>query len=208
MRYGRALLALVSGLAAHAGVCPHIDGPRSDFELFAGYSPVSPTLIGTATDRRFVFAGLDYSYLCRDWRHVSLSFTAGLMPAAIVLQPVTVQTYVVVPAATGAFANLVPPHAVYGFGITPVGVTFDFARRRAVHPFIEIGLGIVASTEPIPENEVDATGLNFLVVVGAGARFKRVSLGYKFVHISNAFTTNFNPGLDNGVFYAGYSFVR
>src|SRR5580692_7737145 len=120
MRYGRALLALVSGLAAHAGVCPHIDGPRSDFELFAGYSPVSPTLIGTATDRRFVFAGLDYSYLCTDWKHVSLSFTAGLMPAAIVLQPTTF---------------VAPSHDVYGFGITPVGVTFDFMRRRAVHPF-------------------------------------------------------------------------
>jgi hypothetical protein len=194
MRCSRALLtALTFGIAAHAGVCPHIDGPRSDFQLFAGYSPASLTLIGTATDRRFVFAGLDYSYLCTESQHVSLSFTAGLMPAAIVLQPAT-------------FAA--PPHAVYGFGITPVGVTFDFARRRAVHPFLEIGLGIIASAEPIPENQIDATGLNFLIVVGAGARWKRVSLGYKFVHISNAFTTDFNPGLDNGVIYAGYSFVR
>ena len=193
MRYGWALLTLVTGIAAHAAVCPHIDGPRSDFQLFAGYSPTSLTLIGTATDRRFVFAGLDYSYLCTDWKHVSLSFTAGLMPAAIVLQPTTF---------------VAPSHAVYGFGITPVGVTFDFMRRRAVHPFLEIGLGIIASTEPIPENQIDATGLNFLIVVGAGARWKRVSLGYKFVHISNAFSTNFNPGLDNGVIYAGYSFVR
>jgi hypothetical protein len=204
MRLGSALLALAFGTgAARAAICPHVDGPRNDFELFAGYSPVSPTLIGTEPDRRFVLAGLNYSYLCNEWKHVSLSFTAGVMPAAIVLQPATVEQF----PFTG-LVKLMPPHAVYGFGITPVGVTFDFARRRTVHPFVEIGLGIIASTEPIPENQIDATGLNFLVVVGAGARWKRVSLGYKFVHISNAFTTSFNPGLDNGVFYAGYSLVR
>jgi hypothetical protein len=208
MRCRRApLIALVFGFSAQAGICPHLNGPRSEFELFAGYSPASPTLIGTEPDRRFVFAGLDYSYLCREWKHVSFSITAGAMPAAIVLQPATVGP-VFPPIAAPVAAKLVPPHAVYGFGITPVGATFDFAGRRTLHPFFEFGLGIIASSEPIPENQIDATGLNFLIVVGGGARWKRVSLGYKFVHISNAFTTNFNPGLDNGVIYAGYSLVR
>jgi Lipid A 3-O-deacylase (PagL) len=173
--------------SAQAAICPHVDGPRSDFQFFAGYSPESLTLIGTVADREFVFAGLTYSYLCKSWNHASVSFTTGAMPAAIVVEP---------------------SHAVYGFGITPVGATFHFAPRHTVHPFLEIGLGVIASTEPIPINALDATGLNFLVVAGAGARWKNLSFGYKFVHISNAFTTDFNPGLDNGVFYAGYSLVR
>lgn len=182
------LAALAATLPlAHAALCPHLDGPRSDFQFFAGYSPTSLTLIGTTNDREFVFAGLTYSYLCQSWDHVSIAFTAGAMPAAIVLEPA---------------------HAVYGFGITPLGATFDFERGKTIHPFLEIGLGVIASTEPIPINAPDATGLNFLIVVGAGARFRNLSLGYKFVHVSNAFTTDFNPGLDNGVFYAGYSFVR
>jgi len=183
----RPLLAALAVPIAQAAICPHLDGPRSDFQFFAGYSPAALTLIGATTDREFVFAGLAYSYLCQSWNHVAISFTTGAMPAAIVIEPT---------------------HSVYGFGITPLGTTIDFERRRAIHPFLEIGLGIIASTEPIPINAPDATGLNFLVVAGAGARFRHVTLGYKFVHISNAFTTDFNPGLDNGVFYAGYSFVR
>jgi hypothetical protein len=187
-----------------AGLCKPVSGPRHDFQLFAGYSPYSPTIIGTATNRGFVFAGLDYSYRCRDYKHVSMSFTAGAMPAAIVLQPA--QMYALNSSPFGDFEA--PAHAVYGFGITPLGGTFDFARARAIHPFLEFGLGLIASTEPVPENALDATGLNFLVVIGAGVQVRNISLGYKFVHISNAATTDFNPGLDNGVFYAGYSFVR
>lgn len=194
-----AILALaLLPVCVHAGLCPSLAGSRNDFQLFAGYSPWSPALIGTETNRGFVFAGLDYSYRCKDFRHVSLNFTAGAMPAAIVLQPLTYSP----------FGRPVAPHAVYGFGITPLGGTFDFVRHRKVHPFLEFGLGVIASTEPVPENQLDATGLNFLVVMGAGARWRNLSLGYKFVHISNADTTDFNPGLDNGVFYAGYSFVR
>ncbi len=204
-----AAIAVLLAEIARAGLCPSIAGPRSDFQLFAGYSPYSPTVIGSVTGRQFVFAGLDYSYRCKDFKHVSISFSTGAMPAAIVLQPATVLYGVISPTPQAApVVTGTGDHAVYGFGITPLGGTFDFIRQRRVHPFLEIGLGLIASAEPVPINAPDATGLNFLVVVGAGVRFDNVSLGYKFVHISNAGTTDFNPGLDNGVFYAGYSFVR
>jgi hypothetical protein len=35
-----------------------------------------------------------------------------------------------------------------------------------------------------------------------------ISLGYKFLHISNGFTSPVNPGVDNNVFYAGFSFLK
>ncbi len=206
MRFPRILAAALAPACVYAGLCPSVPGPRNDFQLYAGYSPYSPTLIGSETGRHFFSAGLDYSYLCKDSDRVAMSFTAGIMPAAIVFQPVTFVPIQILPPQ---FAQrVVPAHAVYGFGITPLGGTFDFARRHAVHPFLQFGLGLIASTEPVPDNYPDATGLNFLVVIGAGVRVKNVSLGYKFIHISNAGTTDFNPGLDNGVFYAGYSFVR
>jgi hypothetical protein len=200
-------LALLCG-SAQAGLCPSLPGPRNDFELFAGYSPYSPTLIGTDSNRRFVLAGIDYSYRCWDFNHVSVSFTMGAMPAAIALQPATISYFGITGLPPPSIEVRTPPHAVYGFGITPLGGTFELARRRRLHPFLEFGLGLIASTEPIPENVPDATGLNFLVIIGAGVRFDKISLGYKFVHISNAGTTDFNPGLDNGVIYAGYSLVR
>jgi hypothetical protein len=102
---------------------------------------------------------------------------------------------------------------VYGFAVTPLGFTADFGRRHRLYPFLQTNEGIVASSEPIPINVIGATGLNFLIDVGGGVRIKTgqrraISLGYKFLHISNGFTSAANPGVDNNVFYAGFSILR
>lgn len=166
--------------------------PRHDFHFFAGYSPVPATFIGTTTDREFLIAGFSYSYRCWMWSGVSVSYSGELMPAAIMFEPT---------------------HAVYGFAITPLGFTAEFGRHHRVYPYLQTNEGIIASSEPVPINAPNATGLNFVIDVGGGVRIKTgerraISLGYKFLHISNGFTSAFNPGVDNNVFYAGYSILR
>src|ERR1700685_75972 len=83
-----ALLVLCSPLA-WAGFCSvdHSGDTRHDFQFFAGYSPVTATLIGTTTDRRFVLAGFGYSYRCWVWPKVSIAYTGEILPAAILLEP-------------------------------------------------------------------------------------------------------------------------
>jgi hypothetical protein len=158
-------------------------------QFFGGYSPQSTTVFGTARDRRFVLAGFAYSYRCREWGGTSLNYTGALMPAAVVIQP--------------------DGHGVYGFAAAPLGATLEFARTRRIHPFAETLLGIIASAEPVPVRAANATGLNFMFDIGGGIRMGRaVTVGYKFLHVSNASTTSFNPGLDNNVIYVGYSFIR
>src|SRR5271170_2502226 len=83
--------------------------PRHEFQFFAGYSPVSATLIGTTTDRRLFMTGFGYSYRCWVWPGVSISYSGELMPMAVLLQPGQYLT------------QFVPPHAVYGFALTPLG---------------------------------------------------------------------------------------
>ena len=88
---------------------------------------------------------------------------------------------------------------MYGFAVTPVGFTADFGRRHRVYSFLQTNEGIVASSEPIPVDVTGATGLNFLIDLGGGVRIKigqrrAISLGYKFLHISNGFTSAVNPG--------------
>ena len=123
------------------------------------------------------------------------------MPAAVLFQP-------------GQFLpQFVPAHAVYGLAVTPLGFTADFGRRHRVYPFLQTDEGIIASTEPIPINVTGATGLNFLIGLGGGVRIKigerrAISLGYKFLHISNGFTSAVNPGVDNNIFYAGFSILK
>ena len=198
----RAILILLSAAPAWSAFCPSsLSEPRHDFQFFAGYSPVSATLIGTTTDRRFLTAGFGYSYRCWIWSGVSISYSGELMPAAVLFEP---QQYL---------PQSVPAHAAYGFAVTPVGFTADFGRRHRVYPFLQTNEGIIASSEPIPINVLGATGLNFLIDVGGGVRIKTgerraITLGYKFLHISNGFTSAVNPGVDNNVFYAGFSILR
>jgi hypothetical protein len=196
---------VVLAAPAWAGFCTPASPPaetRHDFRFFAGYSPVSATLIGTTTDRRFAVAGFGYSYRCWVWPRVSISYSGELMPAAFLLQPAQIYR-----------RGFVPAHAVYGFAVTPLGFTMDFGRGRRVYPYLQTNEGIIASTEPIPINVIGATGLNFLIDVGGGVRIKMgqqraISLGYKFLHISNGFTSAVNPGVDNNVFYAGFSILK
>jgi hypothetical protein len=195
------LLAAAPAWAAFCSVDSPPSEPRHDFQFFAGYSPVSTTLIGTTTDRRFFMAGFGYSYRCWVWPGVSISYSGELMPVAVLFQP-------------GQYLpQFVPAHAVYGFGVTPLGFTADFGRRHRVYPFLQTNEGIIASIEPIPIDVTGATGLNFLIAVGGGVRVKTgqrhaISLGYEYLHISNGFTSAVNPGVDNNIFYAGFSILK
>jgi hypothetical protein len=210
---GRPVRALVgilfSSVALHAGFCsPSSHEPRHDFQFFGGYSPATSTLIGTVTDRRLVVAGFSYSYACWTWKSLTLSYTASALPAAIMLEP-SETLYVFLPP----YPHTSPAHTVYGFAVAPLGFTLEIAPARRVHPFAETMEGIIASTEPIPENLPNASGLNFLFDLGGGLRWRvaprrAISIGYRFLHISNAGTTSFNPGVDNNVIYLGYSFRR
>ena len=195
------LLAPLTLPVCTAGVCTSDPLPgehRHEFEFFAGYSPVSTTLIGTTSGDRFVAAGFSYSYRCWAWKRASISFTPGILPAAVVLEP--------------APAAYQPTRRVYGFGITPLGFRLELLRIRRVSPFIQTDGGIIASTQPIPFGS--PSGLNFLVDLGAGVRWHpkdrkyAFELGYKLLHISNAATSYTDPGLDNNLFYAGFLLFR
>jgi hypothetical protein len=207
------LILCLAPAAAHAGLCSEATGePRNDFEFLAGYSPGSSTfLIGRATDRRFAAAGFAYSFRCWLWDSVAIGYTATVLPAAILFQPA--QTYYAL-SPTGALeTSHYPAHLVYGVGVEPLGFTFEFARKRRIEPFVELGGGIIASTEPIPFNVPAGTGLNFLADLGGGVRWKigrtrAVSIGYRLMHISNANTTSVNPGIDNHVLWMGFSLSR
>ncbi len=190
---GRFAIFFLLAAPAWGGFCSADSAqPRHDFQFFAGYSPVPATLIGTTTNREFMLAGFAYSYRCWVWAPASVSYSGEMMPAAILFEP---------------------GRAVYGFAITPLGFTAEFGRKHRVYPYLQTNEGIIASSEPIPINLLGATGLNFVIDVGGGVRIKTgerraISVGYKFLHISNGFTTPVNPGVDNNVFYVGFSILR
>ncbi|MGO9642294.1 MAG: acyloxyacyl hydrolase [Candidatus Acidiferrales bacterium] len=104
--------------------------------------------------------------------------------------------------------------AVYGGGVSPIGWKANFFRSRRLQPFGAISVGLVSSVRPVPLDVPGGTRLNFTFDFQAGfqlfeaARSHSWTIGYKLEHISNAYRSNVNPGVDANLIFVGYSFYR
>jgi opacity protein-like surface antigen len=98
-----------------------------------------------------------------------------------------------------------------GEAISPVGFQWNFLPRHKMQPFFIGHGGYMYSTKPIPI--AYAGSFNFTFDLGAGIELFRsktqsVRAEYRFHHISNHGTAQYNPGIDNGLFQVTYSFGR
>ncbi len=96
-----------------------------------------------------------------------------------------------------------------GEAISPIGFQWNFLPRLKMQPFFIGHGGYMYSTKPIPV--IYAGSFNFTFDVGAGVELYRsktqsVRAEYRFHHISNHGTAQYNPGIDNGLFQITYSF--
>jgi hypothetical protein len=96
---------------------------------------------------------------------------------------------------------------VYGFGANPLGLELLGPRVRAIRPYVGAAGGFLWFTRNTPEPE--ARRLNATFEAGGGLRVARgahhsLLVGWKFHHLSNAWTAPYNPGLDGNVFYVGF----
>jgi hypothetical protein len=99
----------------------------------------------------------------------------------------------------------------FGQGLSPVGSQFNFLPFHRIQPVFSFLGGYMFSTKPIPT--AVSGSWNFTFEIGAGVeiyRYKNRSIRAEYFvhHISNAFTADSNPGIDNGVLKIVYSFGR
>lgn len=203
-----AALAVVIPVAGQGSDAP--GSGKNEFGVWAGTSFANPTLIGTATNRRFVNLGLRYGFIFGIKDDIAIEYTVDVIPAAILIQPPGAQ--LVAETGNPRYAGQ-GRSAVYGAGISPIGFKFNFARRRKYQPFFATAGGFVYSPTPIPIPVPEATRFNFTFDFGGGVQVftaggKALTVGYKFDHISNAFRTDVNPGVDMNVVYVGFSVFR
>ncbi len=169
----------------------------SQWGAWAGYSPSSLSLIGT-TDRKVFTLNLQYARVLAtpDWGAVK--WTADIVPVALVRRP-ALTTPTVLPANT-----------TYGGGITPIGLQFNFGKRRW-QPFFAGNAGLLYFTEQVPVP--DSSQFNFTFSFGGGIEIftagnMSFQFGYRFHHISNAYTGATNPGIDSNLLFGGLTWVR
>jgi hypothetical protein len=189
-----ALLAFAALTAAAAGAQ---NSPTTYWSIWAGYSPASPHLIGVTNDRKTFVANFEYSRQVWTNDRFDFRYTAEATPVVTVTMPATLTK---------------SPHTAYGAGAFPVGFEGGYVRPRAVHPFVLINGGVVY----FPFEQVPVEGsshFNFMFSFGGGlhllaSRPRPITVGFRFLHISNAQSGHFNPGVDAAMIWAGITLKK
>jgi hypothetical protein len=170
------------------------------------YAPAGEHL-GQTSNRHFYLLALRSEWVLETAKQFALSATIDLIPAAVVTNnPTYRQERSASRDAPGTSKLETGSSAVYGAGITPFGLKLSSPLVRRTNIYLTGAVGGLWFTRdtPVP----DSRRFNFTFEYGGGFQFLRSSrkaivVGYKFHHLSNAYTAPRNPGLDGNVFYLG-----
>jgi hypothetical protein len=186
---------------------------RGDNEVgfWAGFSPKATTIFeglreDEAEDRRLFIAAFRYGRTLAANKSVALQYTVDAVPIAVATGTIVSRTTNLV---TGV--DTFQRETAYGAGLTPIGLQVDFANGSKVHPFAHINGGFLYFNKSMPIE--DSGQFQFVGEFGGGIRIftserRAVNIGVRFHHISNGDRHGSNRGLNNFVFYAGFSVFK
>ena len=211
----RCLLAIIVTLGgARLAAAQGAPVPHRSLGAWAGASFYSPGghFLGGETGRDLFLAGLRAEWMLKTGRHLALAATMDAIPLAVVTRNpyYTDRVVGVATSRRGEQVNLLEQTGrgpVYGFGASPLGLELSGPRLRAVRPYLAAAAGALWFTRNTPEPEARRLNATFEVGVGlrvASGAHNDLLLGWKFHHLSNAWTAPYNPGLDGNVVYLGF----
>jgi hypothetical protein len=175
----------------------------NEFGGWIGYSPFSFVLKGTSKDRELFLLSLQYARTLFIARPLTLKYTADVVPLALEFQPTQLYT-------VGGKPLVNPGGTLYAPGANPIGFQANFGSKR-IQPFGSGSLGFLYFNRQMPV--IGSSQFNYNISIGFGAQFfarpgRSFTLGWKYHHLSNNYQGRFNPGVDSGVFYVGFSTFR
>ncbi|HET6567842.1 MAG TPA: acyloxyacyl hydrolase [Rhodothermales bacterium] len=166
-------------------------------------SPVS-SLLGVTPGRDHYFIGLQALTEVLRAGPLTLSYGAQLLPVVAITGRTPPEGY---RGLTRPDGRLPGPDVAYAFGVVPFGLEVGVHPFRSIVVYGASAAGGLVFRRPFPVPE--ASRINFTLEYGGGllilvGRGRWIQLGYKYHHLSNAYTARMNPGLDGHVFYVGY----
>lgn len=178
---------------------------KNEFSVWGGFSPDSNTFIkgtGRTPDARFGIVAFRYARRFNFSDTFNVKYTADVVPVAFLNYPdieLTVGPPFIVPTR--------PTH--HAFGVAPLGGQVNFRPRKKYQPFIGTSGGLLYMNKRTPN--FGGTRFQYTADVGGGVEIrlkdkKALTVGYKYYHISNGNRGMVNPGIDNNLFYIGYTF--
>jgi Lipid A 3-O-deacylase (PagL) len=99
--------------------------------------------------------------------------------------------------AVPVFLIFQPANTAYGAGFDPLGLKWNFERRRRFSPYLELTGGVVFTDHNVPTY---ANTVNFMDQAAFGTHILgpryNWSIELRYMHISNAGLANLNPGVN------------
>lgn len=100
-------------------------------------------------------------------------------------------------------------NTVSGGGFSPLGFQLNFLDYQRLQPFLKTSGGLMFLSEPFPDYR--GKKFNFTFEAGGGIEYMitsnaSITLGYRYLHLSNGETGQVNPGIDSNFFYGGITF--
>ena len=199
-----------SSQGASSGDSPYrLKRGDNEFGFWGGGAFTATTIFGGLTEaeadeRGFFVAAFRYGRTLAANRSVALQYTLDAIPLAVATGNIESSTTV---GGVTTFRR----ETAYGAGITPLGLQLDFANTSRVKPFIHVNGGLLVFNESVPLP--DSGKLALVGETGAGLRVftserRAVSFGVRFHHISNGDRAGSNRGLNQFIFYAGFSIFK
>lgn len=225
MRAGYSLGTLAGGpvlvlLAAGAGAQPAAAGSAGEsgkgawevvpFVAHGEHSPAGRTW-GLTPGRNHWMLGAQFATPVLRAGRVTLDYAPNVVPVVVVTNnprygPVTFTT------PRGAFTarGETGRGPVYGYALMPFGLRLSARVLPRLDAFAAGGVGGVRFAQDVPVEGARRANVTLEwgggVVAHAGAR-RRVLVGYKFHHLSNAYSARRNPGVDADLVYAGLGWL-
>lgn len=178
---------------------------KNEVSAWGGYSPDSTRIIkafGGISDARFGMLAIRYARILHNGGSVKLRWTIDGIPAAFLSYP-DIEVSGTPPVARSVRETR------YAWGFTPTGLQMNFRNKKKYQPFVDISAGMLFFHHVVPN--FGGTKVNFTPAVGVGLEIERdngtsFTVGYKFLHLSNANRGVNNPGFQSNLIYVGYKF--
>jgi hypothetical protein len=169
-------LALIACTMCFAQAAPEEGG--NEVEIWAGGGHSVP---GGTKDTSAFNAGLRYGWILTG-PHLP-SFLRGRFEYALDAVPV--------------FVVFQPANTAYGVGFDPLGLKWNFQRRKRFSPYLELTGGCLFTNHNVPAN---TNTVNFMDQAAFGTHILgakyNMSIELRYMHISNAGLGNLNPGVN------------
>ncbi|MEP6900556.1 MAG: acyloxyacyl hydrolase [Actinomycetota bacterium] len=187
-------------------------------EIVPNFAPIQPTFFSGLKEyntdgRRLAMLNVRFTRTIGTKRGVTYQYLFELTPLAVAFNNEVKNPQYISETETPDESKTIRKTA-YGAGFQPVNFRFLFRAKKRVKPFAQVGVGMIFFNQRLPVPE--ATAYNFTGDFGGGIyivtdrekRNKAITLSYRYFHLSNFNTSDFNPGYNANVFSIGYSFSR